>query len=90
MHVARLVRAASPVSWWNCVEAARAGAGDTAADRSLLSYPMPFGLVIVAATPRVAGAILAESYCLKEFGYGVQPPDADLGQHARERATGDV
>ena len=47
--------------------------------------PNASGPIIVAATLRIAEAIILES-TLSFIGLGIQPPHASLGEHAAERA----
>ena len=46
--------------------------------------PNAMGPIVVAATLTVAHAILLEAY-ISFLGYGIQPPLAELGQHAQRR-----
>ena len=47
--------------------------------------PNALAPIVVAATLNVAHAILLEAY-ISFLGYGIQPPTAELGQHAEQRA----
>ena len=86
MTIARVVRGqVLSLKEKEFVEAARAvGRVERAASSCRHILPNCIGPIMVNTTLAVAGAIITES-TLSFLGFGVQPPDDLVGQHARRR-----
>ena len=85
MYIARVVRGqVLSLKEKEFVEAARAAGGSSA--RIIFRHILPncIGPILVNATLAIAAAIITES-TLSFLGFGVQPPDDVVGQHARLR-----
>ena len=88
MYIARVVRGqVLSLKEKEFVEAARAAGASSIADHRPAHPAELIGPIIVNATLAIAAAIITES-TLSFLGFGVQPPNDVVGQHAHLRRRG--